>query len=141
MATAKVIKRAKDNEGNPIGKRHTNPLLDTREYECELEDGTVMRYNANVIAENTFAQCDDEGRCLALLDEIIDHKRDARVLRVDNGYVTTKIGRKIPKNTTKGWKILCQWKDGSSDWVDLKHMKDSNPIELAEYAVVNRIQE
>jgi hypothetical protein len=62
VATAKVIKRAKDNEGNPIGKRHTNPLLDTREYECELEDGTVMRHNANVIAENIFAQCDDEGR-------------------------------------------------------------------------------
>jgi hypothetical protein len=55
--------------------------------------------------------------------------------------VTTKNGRKIPKNTTKGWKILCQWKDGSSDWVDLKHVKDSNPIELAEYAVVNRTQE
>jgi hypothetical protein len=42
MATAKVIKRAKDNNGNPIGKKHSNPLLDTREYECELEDGTVM---------------------------------------------------------------------------------------------------
>ena len=141
MATAKVIKRAKDNNGNPIGKKHSNPLLDTREYECEMEDGTVMRYNANVIAENIFAQCDDEGRRQALLDEIIDHKRDARALRVDNGYVVTKNGRRVPKNTTRGWKILCQWKDGSSDWVDLKHVKDSNPIELAEYAVANHIQE
>jgi hypothetical protein len=58
MATAKVIKRAKDNNGNPFGKRNANPLLDTREYECELEDGTVMRYNANIIAENIFAQFD-----------------------------------------------------------------------------------
>jgi hypothetical protein len=48
----------------------------------------------------------------------------------------------IPKTTTKGWKLLCQWKDGSSDWIDLKHLKDSNPIELAEYAVLaNCIQE
>jgi hypothetical protein len=92
MATVKVIKRAKDNNGNPIGKKHSNPLLDTREYECELDDGTVMRYNANVIAENIFAQCDDEGRRQALLDEIIDHKRDARALRGDNGYVVTKNG-------------------------------------------------
>ncbi|KAI2490038.1 Reverse transcriptase (RNA-dependent DNA polymerase) [Fragilaria crotonensis] len=140
-ATAKVIKQAKDNNGNPIGKRHSNPLLDTREYECELEDGTLMRYNANVIAENIFAQCDDAGRRQAVLDEIIDHKRDGRALRADNGYITTKRGRRVPKNTTKGWKMLCQWKDGSSDWVDLKHVKDSNPIELAEYAVANRIQE
>ena len=140
-AIAKVIKRAKDNTGNPIGKRHSNPLLDTREYECELEDGTLMRYNANVIAENIFAQCDDAGRRQAILDEIIDHKRDGRALRADNGYVTTKRGQRVPKNTTKGWKILCQWKDGSSDWVDLKYVKDSNPIELAEYAVANRIQE
>ncbi len=108
VATAKVIKRAKDNSGNPIGKRHANPLLDTREYECELEDGTMMRYNANVIAENIFAQCDDAGRQQAILDEIIDHKRDGRALRVDDGYVTTKRGRRVPKNTTKGWKILCQ---------------------------------
>ena len=42
---------------------------------------------------------------------------------------------------TKGWKLLCQWRDGSSDWIDLKHVKDSNPIQLAEYAVANRIQE
>ena len=92
MATAKVIKRAKDNSGNPIRKRHANPLLDTHKYESELEDGTVMRYNANVIAENIFAQCDDEGRRQALLNEIVDHKCDVRALRVDNGYVTTQNG-------------------------------------------------
>ncbi|KAI2506538.1 Reverse transcriptase (RNA-dependent DNA polymerase) [Fragilaria crotonensis] len=64
-----------------------------------------------------------------------------RALRTDNGYVTTKRGRRVPKKTTKGWKILCQWKDGSTDWVDMRYVKDSNPIELAEYAVANRIQE
>ena len=140
-ATAKVIKQTKDNNGNPIGKRNANPLLDTREYECELDDGTAMRYNAHVIVENIFAQCDDAGCRQAILDEIIDHKRDGRAWRADNGYMTTKRGKQVPKNTTKGCKILCQWKDGLSDWVDLKYVKDSNPIELAEYAVANRIQE
>ena len=101
-AIAKVVKRAKDNNGNPIGKRNANPLLDTRDYECELEDGSVMRYNANIIAENIFAQCDDAGRRQAILDEIVDHKSDKRALRADNGYVTTKRGRRVPKNTTKG---------------------------------------
>jgi hypothetical protein len=33
------------------------------------------------------------------------------------------------------------WKDKSTSWVKLKDLKASNPIELAEYAVVNRIAE
>ena len=37
--------------------------------------------------------------------------------------------------------MLCQWSDGSSDRLDLRHVKDSNPIELVKYAVANRIQE
>ena len=32
-------------------------------------------------------------------------------------------------------KFLCQWKDGSEDWVPLKDLKDSYPIQVAEYAV------
>lgn len=32
-AMAKIVKRARDNNGNPIGQRHANPLLDTREYD------------------------------------------------------------------------------------------------------------
>ena len=138
---AKVIKRSRDNEGKPIGKEHSNPLLDSREYECILDDGTLYRYTANVIAENIFTQCDDEGRRHAVLKEITDHKSDKTAVHITNGYVMSKRGVKIPKTTTTGWKLLCHWKDGSADWVDLKHVKDSNPIELAEYAVANRIQE
>ena len=138
---AKVVKRARDNDGKPIGTKHSNPLLDSREYECVLDDGTLYRYTTNVIAENIFAQCDDEGRRHAILSEITDHKRDVTAVHITKGYVTNKRGVKIPKTTTKGWKLLCQWKDGSADWVNLKHLKDSNPIELAEYAVANRIQE
>jgi Reverse transcriptase (RNA-dependent DNA polymerase) len=37
---------------------------------------------------------------------------------------------------------LCvQWKDGTTTWVSLAELKDSNPLELAEYAVVNGIQD
>jgi hypothetical protein len=37
--------------------------------------------------------------------------------------------------------LLCQWRDGSSSWVPLVDLKDSNPVELAEYAVANQIHE
>lgn len=107
MATAKVTKRARDNEGKPIGKHHHNPLLNTREYECILDDGMPYRYNANVIAENIFARCDDDGRCHATLKEITDHKKDHTAIDIVNGLRTTKRGKKIPKTTTRGWQLLC----------------------------------
>jgi hypothetical protein len=40
-----------------------------------------------------------------------------------------------------GWELLVEWRDGSTDWVALKDLKDTNPIELAEYAVANKIAE
>jgi hypothetical protein len=36
---------------------------------------------------------------------------------------------------------LIEWKDGSSDWTDLKDLKESNPVEIAEHAVANKIME
>ncbi|KAL7557788.1 hypothetical protein ACA910_013065 [Epithemia clementina (nom. ined.)] len=41
----------------------------------------------------------------------------------------------------RGWKLLVSWKDGSSTWVPLKDLKASNPIEVAEYAVANKISD
>ena len=55
-----VIKRSQGLDGDPISQAHVNPLFDTREYEVEFTDGTHERYQANVIAENMYAQVDDE---------------------------------------------------------------------------------
>ena len=41
IAKAKVTGRKRDVDGNPIGKRHSNPMLDTREYEVEFPDGAT----------------------------------------------------------------------------------------------------
>jgi hypothetical protein len=138
---ARVAKRARADTGEWIGRRHTNPIFDTREYECILDDGTVERYTANVIAENLYSQCDSEGRQFLVFDEIIDHAKDNTAVPTADGYTTSHNGNRIPKQTTKGWKLLCQWRDGSSTWVPLVDLKDSNPVELAEYAVANRLQE
>ena len=141
MIRGRVAKRAKDDEGRPIGRRHDNPLLDTREYEVELPDGSTGQYTANVIAENIFSQVDEEGRQYVLLSEIVDHKKDATAITKDEGYTISHNGRRVPKITTRGWKIQVEWKDGSTDWVPMNELKASNPIELAEYAVANKIVE
>ena len=37
--------------------------------------------------------------------------------------------------TTKGWDMLVRWKDGSQSWIPLKDVKESNPLETADYAI------
>jgi hypothetical protein len=141
LVRARVVKRAKGEDGNPLGLQHKNPLFDTRSYTVEFPDGSTAEYQANVIAENLFSQSDSEGRQYMVMNEISDHKKDGRAIQISNGFTISKNGNKVPKQTTIGWKLLVEWKDGSSDWVDLKDLKASNPVEVAEYAVANKIVE
>ena len=67
------------------------------------------------------------------MDEIIDHKTDGSAVSKDDGFETTKNGQRRPRRTTKGWFLLVTWKDGSSDWVPVKDLKESYPVETAEY--------
>ena len=43
------------------------------------------------------------------------------------------------RQTTSGWNLLVQWKNGTQEWVLLKILKNSNPIEVAEFAVARGI--
>ena len=47
--------------------------------------------------------------------------------------------KKKPVITTKGWEIQVRWKDGSVDWLPLLQVKESIPVELAEYSVAQKI--
>jgi hypothetical protein len=137
----RVVKRSKGIGGEAVGRAHTNPFFDTREYEVEFTDGTTEKYTANVIADNMYAQVDDEGNMFQLLSEIVDHKKDGTAIDISDGTTTSANGNVKPKITTKGWELLVLWKDRSTSWVKLKDLKASNPVELAEYAVTNRIAE
>jgi hypothetical protein len=59
---ARVNKRVRDEEGNPVGNANDNPLLDSRKYKVEYADGHVEELTANIIAENLIVQVDEEGR-------------------------------------------------------------------------------
>ena len=135
----RVIKRSRGLDGQPIGRSHANPLLDTREYEVEFTDGAIERYQANIIAENMFAQVDDEGNQFLLLKEITDHWKDHTAIPISEGTIQSANGSQKLKVTTRGWHLLVQWRDGSMSWEKLADLKESNPVELAEYAVANRI--
>ena len=60
-----------------------------------------------------------------LLAEITDHKHMKDAISIKDGTIKSKDGNIHKKKTTKGWKFLCQWEDGSEDWAPLKDLKDS----------------
>jgi hypothetical protein len=106
---AKVVKRLKDKDGLPIGKANNNSILDTRMYEVEYKDSHKASLAANAIAENMFAQVDDEGNRHVLFEEIVDHRTDGSEIKQQDAFITTRTGTKRRKETTKGWEILVQW--------------------------------
>ena len=95
--------------------------------------------SANVIAENLLSQVDEEGHLQMMLEEITDHRCDGTEIKSTEGYYTSKGGHQTKKRTTRGWQVYLQWKDGSGDWVAIKDVKDSYPIELSEYAIAASI--
>jgi hypothetical protein len=136
---AVVKQRLTDIEGNPVGKANPNPLLDSRKYLVEYADGSNEELTANLIAENIIAQVDDEGRRQMMLSEIIDHRVLHDAIPQSQGTYVNAYGVKRRKATTRGWQILVEWKDGSTDWVELKDLKESYPVELAIYAMNHKI--
>ena len=135
VTTGKVTRRALGPDGQVAGTYDDNPFLNTIIYEVEFPDGQVKDYAANVIAENMLTQVDSDGFTLTMMDGIIDYERDDAVaIPKSDAYVVTRRGRKRHRRTTVGWKLLVKWSDGSESWVPLKDMKESHPVEVADFA-------
>jgi hypothetical protein len=130
-----VVKRAKGGDGNPIGDRHNNPVLDTRRYTVRLMDGSEQEFAANQIAENLYSQVNGYGQQELLFHEIVNH-RNVPDFKDGPEMMPTKHGQnwKFPK-TTKGIDIQVRFRDKTLTWLPMNEVRHSNPIELAEYAV------
>ena len=91
-----------------------------------------------MIAESLYSQCDPDGLEYILLDEIVDHRRTDSAIKLADQKVARANGRTYLRRSTIGWQLCwqlcCQWKDGSTSWIDLADLKESHPIEVAEYA-------
>ena len=73
-----------------------------------------------MIAENLFAQLDDDGQRFQLLDEITDHRMDNDAYHRDDAYISDRKGKEHLRKSYHGWSLLAAWKDGSTNWVKLK---------------------
>ncbi|KAL7531098.1 hypothetical protein ACHAXR_003843 [Thalassiosira sp. AJA248-18] len=62
-------------------------------------------------------QVDSNGNDSHVMDGIIGHKKDKSAVTMDNAFVVSKL----------------KWKEGTTQWIPLKVLKESNPVEVAEY--------
>ncbi len=135
LLKGRVTARKRDKDSNPIGLANANPILNTCEYTFTFYDGDGNVMSANLIAKAMYAQCDPNRNQYILLHSIIDHKRLDSAIRPLTHKVVQPDGRTYLRHSTVGWQLCCQWKDGSISWESLADLKESHPIETAEYAL------
>jgi hypothetical protein len=136
-----VTARKRDIHGNPVRVSNKNPILDTRIYEVTFPDGHSAKYAANIIAECIYLQVDSEGNQYVLLDEIVDWKQTDEATYNHNILQISHNGNLHPRRMTKGYYLCVKWKDGSTSWEHLKDLKESYPVQVAEFAISNGIQD
>jgi hypothetical protein len=140
-AIARIVRRAVDSQGQVIGAWNANPILNTLVYECEFNDGTVKEYAENTTASNIYEEGDANGFLSALLHTIVDHKSSVEAVKMTDKYYHTKNGTQRMQETTIGWLFLVQWSYGICQWIDLKVLKESNPLQVREYVISRGIQD
>ena len=140
MAQGQVQSRKRDNDGNPIGRAHANPILDTREYVVKFANGEEAELTANAIAQSMYSQCDPDGNQYVLFNSIVDWRRSTTALCYDDQKIKVN-GRNCMRRSTAGWKLCVQWRDGSTSWEKLSDLKESHPLEVAEYAVAQELDQ
>jgi hypothetical protein len=140
----KVIGRKRGPDGKLIGRSNANPLLDTATYNVEFPDGRIAAYAANILADHIYSTVDEAGHRQLVLSDILDHKSDHTAVPLGDQFVTDGSGvlyqgRPQQKKTTRGWWLLVKWADLSESWERLADLKESHPVQVAEYAVANHI--
>ena len=80
IACSHIVAQSHDANQNPMGRAHTNTILDTRMYQVEFAGDEVTELTSNIIAESMCAQCDADGNVYLLLDNLFDYSSDNRAI-------------------------------------------------------------
>ena len=96
---------------------------------------------ANAIESNLFSQVDQYGQRFVLFNAIIDSRTDGTKIKEEEYFIHMSNGNKRRTETTKGWEVFIQWKDGSSTWNQVKDVKESLLVQLLDYTVLNQISD
>jgi hypothetical protein len=142
VVRGKVKQQSIGPDGRTVGSYDPNPTLNSIVYDVDFPDGQVKEYAANIIAENMLSQVDSEGYSTSLIQGILDYKKDeATAVPKSDKWVVTSRGHRRLRKFTAGWKLLVQWTDGVEQWIPLKVLKETHPVQTAEFAKAKGIDD
>jgi hypothetical protein len=97
----------------------------------QFPDGEQEDIIYSLLAEHLYSQVDNERKQYSLFKEIIKHRRaKAATDKADQWRILGKTGKREKKHTTTGWDLEVEWKDGSTSWIHLKELKETNPVDV-----------
>ena len=137
----KVKGRTLGPDGRTDAIYHEYPRRNSMIYDAEFPDGKIKEYSANMVAGNMLTHIDSEGMSTSLMESTADFQKDNSALSKEDKYLVTPRGQRRMQKNTKVWKLLVIWKDQSKTWNPLKDLKESNPVEVAEFAKAWCIQD
>ena len=86
-------------------------------------------------------QLDEDGYSQSIRESTVDYKTDGNAVTKENMYIMTKSGKRCLRKSTTGWKLLVKFKDGAEQWMPLKVLKETHPVQVAEFSVARNIDE
>jgi hypothetical protein len=87
-----------------------------------------------------YASCDADGNEYILFDSFVDYKSNRSAVTKDNQRIVHN-GHNSLCQSTVGWHLCVQWKDGPTSWQSLKDLKEAYPVAVDEYAVAQGIDD
>eukprot|EP00804_Cyclotella_cryptica_P005993 CCRYP_000238-RA/>CCRYP_000238-RA protein AED:0.33 eAED:0.32 QI:0/0/0/1/0.66/0.5/4/0/340 len=128
---ARVLRQKRDADGKAVSTAHHNPALDTHVYEVWFPERRTEELAANVIAKAVYAQCDADRNQYFLLD-VSPISARIHPWRLP-GMIRFRLLMKIVKHSNCSWESCCEWKDGNTSWQKLPDLKESHPLQVAEF--------
>ena len=119
LSKERVTGHKLDAGGQLCGRANNNPILNTRTYLVQFDDGEVTELTANVIAAQMYAQYESDGNMYVMLDDLTGHRKSSQDFYIKDQKTTERHGRNMMRRSTAGWQFFCQWKDGSTSWEKL----------------------
>ncbi|KAL7481423.1 hypothetical protein ACHAW6_007107 [Cyclotella cf. meneghiniana] len=98
-------------------------------YEVSFLDGHTKELASNTITEALYVQYNPDGNQYVMLDAIVDYQKNPNVAISCSNQV----------KIVNGWDLCCEWKDGSTSWQKVSDLKESHPIQVAEFALAMSI--
>ena len=74
------------------------------------------------------------------MELILEQKCDGTAVRMYENYFMTKQGKHNMRHSNVGWSFHIKWKNGSTEWVVIKYLKETNPVDVAEYDTARGIE-